>query len=71
MDDRQQSEPPDYWWSELDEDALRAELAPLVADAEIVRAWTDEEEGPAFAELSDGRTLRFVGDGNATAWEAI
>lgn len=63
-------DPPDYYWSEMGEDELRDELARMLT-VPVVRAWTDEDEGPAFAETEDGRTFRFVGDGTTTAFEEV
>lgn len=70
-------EPPDYYWSELDPAALLADLQELfdrshrIGGGTITRAWTDEDEGPAFAELEDGRVYRFTGDGTVTAIERV
>lgn len=65
---------PKRWWSDLSEEDLRAELADLTKHMdgfEIVRAWTDEPHGAAFADLEDGRRFRFWSDGTTAGWEEV
>lgn len=65
-------EPPDYWWSDLDPPDLLAEIGEVLSSVgDVVEAWTEESEGPAFAKLADGRTLKIVGDGTTIVWQEV
>lgn len=58
-------DPPEYWWSDMCVDDLLKELQRLFAGFEIVSAWTDEPEGPAYMALADERVFIVTGDGQS------
>ena len=66
-------EPPDHWWSDMDPLDLLAEISQLLGEhvGDVVEAWTEEPQGPAFARLEDGRVFRVTGDGAAYVWEEV